>query len=211
MPMQVQARLKFTELDTNHDGTLDEQELRKLASWVWLSFQPGSKPLTPEEMARESTKLLQLSDKNDDGVVDLGEFTAWFEGVFSSLSLCQVVHTARVETSSSVETSSNTASRFELELMKLKERASNAQAIIESLGEDTDSASLSPSTNTSSQIASPAAELEDSIRQSDTAERIYSELDRIETIILNRQTDANLVNNVKFLWTDLCVTGAGQG
>ena len=103
MPMQVQARLKFTELDTNHDGTLDEQELRKLASWVWLSFQPGSKPLTPEEMARESIRLLQLSDKNDDGVVDLGEFTAWFEGVCSSLSLCRIVSTERLDSSSRME------------------------------------------------------------------------------------------------------------
>lgn len=143
-------------------------------------------------MAQESTKLLQLTDKNNDGVVDFDEFTTWFEGVFSSLCLCHVVHAARLDSSL------NTPSRFELELRKLKERASNAEAIIQAMGEETDSASQSlaeSQSNSESRTASVVDETETSLYHSDTAERIYSELDRIETIILKGQTDTSLVKS----------------
>jgi len=50
-------RVSFAALDTDHDGFLDEKELRKIL---------GS--------AEDVQKLIRLADKNNDGKIDYKEF-----------------------------------------------------------------------------------------------------------------------------------------
>ena len=45
--------------------------------WVWLSFHPGGKALSSEELVKETEKIIRRVDSNGDGLIDYAEFEAY--------------------------------------------------------------------------------------------------------------------------------------
>ncbi len=73
------AKMKFTELDTDHSGYLETHELDKLAEWVLDAYNPLG--FTMEDKVALKTKLLVRIDSNQDGKLDLYEFSTVFQEV----------------------------------------------------------------------------------------------------------------------------------
>ena len=59
----VRAEKKFRSLDVDGSNYLAGEELLELAQWVWASFHPGGKPLSPKETEAEAEKLLARLDQ----------------------------------------------------------------------------------------------------------------------------------------------------
>merc|ERR1740115_572628 len=76
--MLGRAQKKFNQLDINGNELLEGEELIALSQWLWSSFHPGGEPLSDEQKAQESTKLLQRLDENRDGCMSFNEFADWF-------------------------------------------------------------------------------------------------------------------------------------
>ena len=70
----INARKKFQQLDTDGSGYLEGEELLHLAEWVWSSFHPDGEPLSDDERAKMSDKLLHRLDENSDGKLSMAEF-----------------------------------------------------------------------------------------------------------------------------------------
>ena len=73
----MRARKKFDQLDLDGNGTLEEDELLRLANWVWNSFHPNGAPLGNAERQVEKDKLLMRLDTNEDQKMDFEEFADW--------------------------------------------------------------------------------------------------------------------------------------
>ena len=71
------AQKKFDQMDLDGSGALEENELLRLADWVWNSFNPGGCALSDEERVCEKDKLLQRLDNNADQKMDFDEFSDW--------------------------------------------------------------------------------------------------------------------------------------
>ena len=99
--LQVEAKLRFIDLDTDGDGVLDRTEVPALVGWVWSNFKPSDAPLSREEEQTHSAYLMALCDKNRDGLINFGEFSRWFEGAWSSHLLCRLVSYDRLASSAS--------------------------------------------------------------------------------------------------------------
>ena len=84
--MVVRARKKFDLLDADGSGMLDGAELEKLAHWVWSSFHPDGQPLSAEEAAANTKKILRRADSNEDGKMDVAEFEAYFRRTAAAIS-----------------------------------------------------------------------------------------------------------------------------
>jgi hypothetical protein len=80
------ARKKFQIFDADGSGMLDGAEMEKLAQWVWSSFHPDGQPLSAEELAAESRKILKRVDANEDGKMDFAEFESYFRRTTSAIS-----------------------------------------------------------------------------------------------------------------------------
>ena len=72
------AHKKWVELDTDGDGRLGAEELKKLTEWVYSTLHPGEEP-TAEELEAEHARIMKLCDKNTDGVIDELEFRIYYE------------------------------------------------------------------------------------------------------------------------------------
>ena len=72
------AEAKFTELDTDKSGHLDQDELLSLAEWVWCSFHPDE-IITAEIKQAEADKIMKKCDTSGDGQVDKAEFLVYYE------------------------------------------------------------------------------------------------------------------------------------
>ena len=79
------ARTKFEELDTDSSGTLEHDELKDLALWVFDSFHPGGEALSAEAQDTEVQKLLGKMDDDGNGMLSLEEFADWFRETSESL------------------------------------------------------------------------------------------------------------------------------
>ena len=79
--MNIRAEKKFKSLDVDENGFLEGDEIVEAAMWIWSSYNEG-KTLTPEQRRVEGEKLLQRHDDNNDGKMDLAEFTSYFEKVW---------------------------------------------------------------------------------------------------------------------------------
>ena len=73
----MRAHKKFDQLDLDGNGTLEEDELLRLANWVWNSFHPNGAPLSNAERQVEKDKLLMRLDTNEDQKMDFEEFADW--------------------------------------------------------------------------------------------------------------------------------------
>ena len=92
----VRARKKFTNLDKDNSGSLEGDEIKNLALWVFSSFRsPGSsKRMTEDDKSAAVTRLLEEADTNKDGKVDFDEFASWY------IMTCEEIASFHVQTSS---------------------------------------------------------------------------------------------------------------
>lgn len=73
--MKLMAAARFAELDKDHSGFLENDELVAVVDWVMESF--GSKLGT--DGVEVQKKIMDRLDANKDGQLDIGEFQALFE------------------------------------------------------------------------------------------------------------------------------------
>ena len=74
------ARHIFIELDSNLDGYLTGDELRKMVDWALSFFKPdGALLLSLEEKQEYGRSILNVIDKDKNGNVNLEEFSTLFE------------------------------------------------------------------------------------------------------------------------------------
>lgn len=76
------AQKKFDELDVNHDGELNEAEVKKLVEWVYATFQPpGYEPGAVDKklLGREARKLIRTLDKDESKGVSFEEFFGYYD------------------------------------------------------------------------------------------------------------------------------------
>ena len=69
----------------NSSGKLDGEELLDLAAWVWRSFNPGKEPAA-EQISSEAAKILGRIDSNEDGELDLEEFSVYYAKTAESIA-----------------------------------------------------------------------------------------------------------------------------
>jgi len=75
--LSEEAREKWDELDGDQNGSLEGEEVMKLAVWVWQTFRPGQE-ISTEARKKEAGKIIRRCDKNDDGAIDREEFGEYF-------------------------------------------------------------------------------------------------------------------------------------
>ena len=83
--MMMKAATKFQQLDLDDSGKLEGAELEALTGWVFKSFHPGGQALTPEQVKKQSGKLLKRLDKDHSGSMSFDEFEAWFQRTCRSI------------------------------------------------------------------------------------------------------------------------------
>ena len=71
------ALMQFERLDVDHSAAIDGEELLALAPWVWRANNGGKEP-SDAEIAAEAANIKQLVDTNNDGVIDVSEFVAYY-------------------------------------------------------------------------------------------------------------------------------------
>ena len=80
------ARRKFKSFDHDGNGKIEGEELEELTTWVLESYQPDSYVSTefistPEVRKKMKDQIMKRVDLNNDGAIDMDEFTLLFEEV----------------------------------------------------------------------------------------------------------------------------------
>ena len=80
------ARRKFKSFDKDGNGKIEGDELEELTTWVLESYQPDSYVSTefistPEIRKKMKDQIMKRVDLNNDGAIDMDEFTLLFEEV----------------------------------------------------------------------------------------------------------------------------------
>ena len=80
------ARRKFKSFDKDGNGKIEGEELEALTTWVLESYQPDSYVSTefistPEVRKKMKDQIMKRVDLNNDGAIDMEEFTLLFEEV----------------------------------------------------------------------------------------------------------------------------------
>ena len=73
------ARKKFDQMDADGSGTLEGEELKQLAEWVFESFHIAGAPLSDAQREKEAAKLKKRLDEDGNGSLDFDEFATWFK------------------------------------------------------------------------------------------------------------------------------------
>ena len=68
------------EIDIDHSGEIDGDEIYVLAEWVWCSFNPG-KEITSAVQEKQASKILAACDLSGNGGIDLPDFIKYYEKV----------------------------------------------------------------------------------------------------------------------------------
>ena len=74
MPPVSEAYRKFKELDIDNSGELSQEELKDLASWIYVTFSDNDQ-LDAEQLEIEAGKVLRKLDKDGSGGVSFDEFS----------------------------------------------------------------------------------------------------------------------------------------
>ena len=82
--VRAAAKSKWDELDVDHNGWLDTNEIQSLASWVWATF--SDEPMSKEENEALVRKIMRQCDENNDNVIDRGEFLLYYERAFTQMT-----------------------------------------------------------------------------------------------------------------------------
>jgi hypothetical protein len=84
------ARKKFTELDTNKSGMLEDMELMELAGWMLSSHRPNGAMVSLNEQIAMKKSILDRFEKSEGEGINLNEMVILFEGVMEVSKL--IIH-----------------------------------------------------------------------------------------------------------------------
>lgn len=103
----ARAEKKWNQLDLDHNGALEGDELLKLAEWVWTSFHPDGEAVSEDQKQDEASKLLRRLDSNKDGKLVFEEFGSWFRGMCTRIAKYRRsrAHKARIQKANSSQAS----------------------------------------------------------------------------------------------------------
>ena len=105
----VAAAQRFAQLDKDHTGKLQGQELLDLASWVIEQFpQEGRAAMSAAERGAMVGTIMKRTDKDGDGSMDFSEFSAWFA---RTMSLAKAQAARRGKSAAPAATAPRAASR----------------------------------------------------------------------------------------------------
>jgi len=71
------AKEMFTEFDKNSSGTLEGDEILKIADWILDVYAPDGFRIRKLDKIYASNELVDKCDKNHDGALDFAEFAEW--------------------------------------------------------------------------------------------------------------------------------------
>lgn len=75
---------KFHELDSNGNGVLDKEEIELVIDYVLKTFYPDGAPLSKEDREKFKNDLMAKVDSNNDGQLNLSEFSILFDQQYTS-------------------------------------------------------------------------------------------------------------------------------
>lgn len=71
------AKEMFNEFDKNGNGSLEGDEILRIADWIFDVYAPDGFEIRKREKIYASNGLVDICDKNQDGALDFAEFAEW--------------------------------------------------------------------------------------------------------------------------------------